>query len=40
MFFFPDYTSVSRVRASRSGSRSLVSVNETGHLRFGQSPVR
>jgi probable phosphoglycerate mutase len=34
MFFFPDYTSVSRVRASRDGSRSLVSVNETGHLRF------
>jgi probable phosphoglycerate mutase len=36
MFFFPEYTSVSRVRASRSGSRSLVSVNETGHLRFSQ----
>ncbi len=33
MFFFPEYTSVSRVRASRSGSRSLVSINETGHLR-------
>jgi probable phosphoglycerate mutase len=34
MFFFPEYTSVSRVRASRSGARSIVSVNETGHLRF------
>lgn len=34
MFFVPDYTSVSRVRASRSGARSLVSVNESGHLRF------
>jgi probable phosphoglycerate mutase len=34
MFFVPDYTSVSRVRASRSGSRSVVSINETGHLRF------
>jgi probable phosphoglycerate mutase len=34
MFFFPEYTSVSRVRASRSGSRSVVSINETGHLRF------
>jgi 2,3-bisphosphoglycerate-dependent phosphoglycerate mutase len=34
MFFFPEYTSVSRVRASRAGNRSLVSVNETGHLRF------
>ena len=34
MFFFPDYTSVSRVRASRSGVRGLVSINETSHLRF------
>ena len=34
MFFFPDYTSVSRVRASRSGARGLVSINETSHLRF------
>ena len=34
MFFFPEYTSVSRVRASRSGDKSVVSINETGHLRF------
>ncbi len=34
MFFVPDYTSVSRVRASRSGPRSLVTLNETAHLRF------
>ena len=34
MFFVPDYTSVSRIRASRSGPRSLVSLNETAHLRF------
>jgi 2,3-bisphosphoglycerate-dependent phosphoglycerate mutase len=33
MFFVPDYTSISRVRASREGSRSVVSLNETGHLR-------
>ena len=33
MFFVPDYTSISRVRASRSGPRSVVSLNETGHLR-------
>jgi broad specificity phosphatase PhoE len=33
MFFEPAYTSVSRVVASRSGARQLVSVNETGHLR-------
>jgi probable phosphoglycerate mutase len=36
MFFVPDYTSVSRVRASRSGPRSLVSLNETAHLRFAR----
>jgi len=34
MFFVPDYTSISRVRASRDGPRSVVSVNETGHLRL------
>ncbi len=34
MFFEPGYTSISRVRASRSGARSIVSVNETSHLRF------
>jgi 2,3-bisphosphoglycerate-dependent phosphoglycerate mutase len=38
MFFVPDYTSVSRVRASRSGPRSLVSLNETAHLRFANRP--
>ena len=32
MFFHPDYTSVSRVRAARSGARSIASINETGHL--------
>ena len=32
MFFHPDYTSVSRVRAARSGTRSIASINETGHL--------
>lgn len=36
MFFIPDYTSVSRVRASRSGARGLVSINETSHLRFAK----
>jgi probable phosphoglycerate mutase len=33
MFFEPTYTGVSRVRASRNGVRSLVSINETAHLR-------
>lgn len=32
-FFLPEYTSVSRVAAARSGQRSIVSINETGHLR-------
>ena len=32
MFFLPDYTGVSRVQASRSGVRSIASINETGHL--------
>ena len=32
MFFRPDYTSISRVAASRDGRRQLLSLNETGHL--------
>lgn len=32
MWFYPHYTSISRVHASRSGMRSIGSVNETGHL--------
>jgi probable phosphoglycerate mutase len=33
LWFEPAYTSVSRVVAARSGQRSVVSVNETAHLR-------
>ncbi len=33
MFFEPDYTSVSRFAAASSGERSVVSLNEVGHLR-------
>lgn len=33
MFFEPDYTSVSRFAAASSGQRSVVSLNEVGHLR-------
>ncbi|MFV0258129.1 MAG: histidine phosphatase family protein [Acidimicrobiales bacterium] len=33
MFFNPDYTSINRFRAASSGERSIVSLNETGHLR-------
>lgn len=32
-FFYPNYTSVSRVMASRRGHRAVVSINETAHLR-------
>ncbi|TFG92656.1 MAG: histidine phosphatase family protein [Myxococcales bacterium] len=33
LFFQPDYTSVSRFLAAGSGERSLLSLNETAHLR-------
>jgi probable phosphoglycerate mutase len=33
MFFEPSYTGISRVRAASNGMRSLVSINETAHLR-------
>jgi 2,3-bisphosphoglycerate-dependent phosphoglycerate mutase len=32
-FFYPLYTSVSRIAANRSGVRTIVSLNEVGHLR-------
>lgn len=32
LWFAPDYTSISRIGASRSGGRSIVSLNETCHL--------
>ena len=32
-FFYPNYTSIHRVSASRSGVRSLMTLNETAHLR-------
>jgi probable phosphoglycerate mutase len=33
LWFEPAYTSIHRVAASRSGIKSIVSINETGHLR-------
>lgn len=33
LWFAPDYGGISRVRISSSGVRSIVSINETGHLR-------
>ena len=32
-FHYPNYTSIARVAASRSGVRTIVTVNETAHLR-------
>lgn len=38
-FFYPNYTSINRVAASRSGIRSVVTVNETAHLRNTGLPM-
>jgi probable phosphoglycerate mutase len=38
LWFEPAYASISRVAASRNGTRSIVSVNETGHLRSLSEP--
>jgi probable phosphoglycerate mutase len=32
-FFYPNYTSIHRVAAARSGQRTVLSLNETAHLR-------
>mgnify|MGYP006277139017 CR=1 FL=1 len=32
-FFYPNYTSIHRVAAARSGERSILTINETFHLR-------
>jgi probable phosphoglycerate mutase len=38
LWFEPGYTSVSRIAASRSGVRSVVSLNGTAHLRAASTP--
>lgn len=38
-FFYPNYTSIHRVAAARSGERSVVTVNETSHLRRTGLPM-
>ena len=38
-FFYPNYTSIHRVAASRSGVRSIITVNETSHLRNTGLPM-
>jgi probable phosphoglycerate mutase len=38
LWFHPEYTSVSRVRAARTGQRSVVTINETAHLYAQREP--
>ncbi|HYN33208.1 MAG TPA: histidine phosphatase family protein [Ilumatobacteraceae bacterium] len=38
-FFYPNYTSINRVAAAASGERSLVTINETSHLRGTGLPM-
>lgn len=38
-FFYPNYTSIHRIAASRGGHRSIVTVNETSHLRGTGLPM-
>jgi probable phosphoglycerate mutase len=38
-FIYPNYTSLHRFAASRSGVRSVVTVNETAHLRHSGLPM-
>ena len=38
-FFYPNYTSIHRVAAARSGERSILAINETSHLRHTGLPA-
>ncbi len=38
-FFYPNYTSIHRIAAASSGERSVVTINETGHLRNSGLPM-
>lgn len=38
-FFYPNYTSIHRIAAARSGERSVVTINETSHLRSTGLPM-
>ena len=38
-FFYPNYTTIHRVAAARTGERSIVTVNETAHLRGTGLPI-
>jgi 2,3-bisphosphoglycerate-dependent phosphoglycerate mutase len=38
-FFYPNYTSINRIAAARAGIRSVVTINETSHLRGTGLPM-
>ena len=38
-FFYPNYTSIHRIAASSNGHRSILSINETAHLRNSGLPM-
>jgi 2,3-bisphosphoglycerate-dependent phosphoglycerate mutase len=38
-FFYPNYTSIHRIAAASSGERSIVTINETPHLRGSGLPM-
>jgi 2,3-bisphosphoglycerate-dependent phosphoglycerate mutase len=38
-FFYPNYTSINRVAAAASGERSVITINETSHLRGSGLPM-
>lgn len=38
-FFYPNYTSIHRIAAARSGERSVITLNETSHLRGTGLPM-
>lgn len=38
-FFYPNYTSINRIAAARGGIRSIVTINETSHLRGTGLPM-
>lgn len=38
-FFYPNYTSIHRIAAAGSGERSIVTLNETSHLRGSGLPI-
>jgi probable phosphoglycerate mutase len=38
-FYYPNYTSINRVAAAKSGKRSVITLNETGHLRGTGLPM-